>query len=162
MAKKKLTKTNAIRIVEQKHIAYTEHSYEWSEDDLSAVHVADQLGQDARRVFKTLVAQGSVSGPIVAVIPGAQELNLKKLAKASGNKKVEMFHVKDLEQATGYIRGGCSPVGMKKLYPTYIDASALAYSTIIISAGQRGLQMELSPHDLANLVAATFAEIVDE
>lgn len=161
MAKKKLTKTNAIRLVEQKKIAYSEYSYEWSEDDLSAGHVAAQLGQDENQVFKTLVATGNKTGTIVAVIPGARELDLKKLAKASGNKKVEMFHVRDLEQTTGYVRGGCSPVGMKKLFPTYIDASAHNFNTIIISAGQRGLQMELSPDDLAGLVRAEFADLTE-
>ena len=159
MAKKKLSKTNAIRIVEQHNIAYKEYSYEWSEDDLSARHVAAQLGQRDDQVFKTLVALGPRSGPVVAVVPGCRELDLKKLAKASGNKKVEMFHVKDLEQTTGYIRGGCSPVGMKKLFPTFIDSSALNFETIIISAGQRGLQMELSPEDLARLVRATFVDL---
>lgn len=162
MAKKKLQKTNAIRLVEQKGIAYTEHSYEWSEDSLGAEHVAKQLGQDENQIFKTLVATGNVTPVVVAVIPGGRELDLKKLAKASGNKKVEMLHVKDLEHTTGYIRGGCSPVGMKKLFPTFIDASAHDFVTIIVSAGQRGLQMELNPDELANLVRANFADLTLE
>lgn len=159
MARKKLQKTNAIRLVEQKGIPYLEHSYEWSEDNLGAEHVAEQLGQDENQIFKTLVATGTVTPVVVAVIPGGRELDLKKLAKASGNKKVEMLHVKDLERTTGYIRGGCSPVGMKKLFPTFIDVSAHDFETIIVSAGQRGLQMELDPDELASLVRAKFADL---
>ena len=154
MAKKKQVKTNAIRIVEQKKIPYQEHTYTFSEDDLGA--------QNEAQIFKTLVAVGNKTGPIVAVIPSNQELDLKKIAKESGNKKVEMLHLKDLESLTGYIRGGCSPVGMKKLFPTYFDQSALNFATIMVSAGKRGLQMELSPNDLASLVRGKFVDLILE
>lgn len=154
-----MTKTNAIRIVEQHGVAYNEYTYEWSEDDLSARHVAEQLGQDLDQLFKTLVVAGNATPYAVAVVPGGAELDLKKFAKASGNKKVEMLPLKDLERVTGYVRGGCSPVGMKKQFPTFIDESAQLFETIIVSAGQRGLQMELSPDELAALIGATFADI---
>lgn len=162
MAKKKQVKTNAIRIVEQKKIPYQEHTYTFSEDDLGAKHVAEELNQNEAQIFKTLVAVGNKTGPIVAVIPSNQELDLKKIAKESGNKKVEMLHLKDLESLTGYIRGGCSPVGMKKLFPTYFDQSALNFATIMVSAGKRGLQMELSPNDLAGLVRGKFVDLTLE
>lgn len=159
MAKKKIVKTNAIRMVEQKKIPYTEHEYEWDENYLSASSVAEQLPESQSRIFKTLVAVGNVTGPLVAVIPGEAELNLKKLAKVSGNKKVEMLHLKDLEATTGYIRGGCSPIGMKKLFPTYLDQIAENYDQIIVSAGRRGLQMELAPQDICALTSGQFADI---
>ncbi|MGF2201566.1 Cys-tRNA(Pro) deacylase [Enterococcus faecium] len=159
MAKKKIVKTNAIRMVEQKKIPYTEHEYEWDESHLSASSVAEQLPESQSRIFKTLVAVGNVTGPLVAVIPGEAELNLKKLAKVSGNKKVEMLHLKDLEATTGYIRGGCSPIGMKKLFPTYLDQIAESYKQIIVSAGRRGLQMELAPQDICALTSGQFADI---
>ncbi|HFL0901035.1 TPA: Cys-tRNA(Pro) deacylase [Enterococcus faecium] len=159
MAKKKIVKTNAIRMVEQKKIPYTEHEYEWDESHLSASSVAEQLPESQSRIFKTLVAVGNVTGPLVAVIPGEAELNLKKLAKVSGNKKVEMLHLKDLEATTGYIRGGCSPIGMKKLFPTYLDQIAESYEQIIVSAGRRGLQMELAPQDICELTSGQFADI---
>ncbi|EGP5587517.1 TPA: Cys-tRNA(Pro) deacylase [Enterococcus faecium] len=159
MAKKKIVKTNAIRMVEQKKIPYTEHEYEWDESHLSASSVAEQLPESQSRIFKTLVAVGNVTGPLVAVIPGEAELNLKKLAKVSGDKKVEMLHLKDLEATTGYIRGGCSPIGMKKLFPTYLDQIAESYEQIIVSAGRRGLQMELAPQDICALTSGQFADI---
>lgn len=159
MAKKKIVKTNAIRMVEQKKIPYTEHEYEWDENHLSESSVAEQLPESQSRIFKTLVAVGNVTGPLVAVIPGEAELNLKKLAKVSGNKKVEMLHLKDLEATTGYIRGGCSPIGMKKLFPTYLDQIAENYDQIIVSAGRRGLQMELAPQDICALTSGQFADI---
>ncbi|MCJ0538281.1 Cys-tRNA(Pro) deacylase [Enterococcus cecorum] len=162
MAKKKQVKTNAIRIVEQKKIPYQEHTYTFSEDDLGAKHVAEELNQNEAQIFKTLVAVGNKTGPVVAVIPSNQELDLKKIAKESGNKKVEMLHLKDLENLTGYIRGGCSPVGMKKLFPTYFDQSALNFATIMVSAGKRGLQMELSPNDLSSLVRGKFVDLTLE
>lgn len=162
MAKKKQVKTNAIRIVEQKKIPYQEHTYTFSEDDLGAKHVAEELNQNEAQIFKTLVAVGNKTGPVVAVIPSNQELDLKKIAKESGNKKVEMLHLKDLENLTGYIRGGCSPVGMKKLFPTYFDQSALNFATIMVSAGKRGLQMELSPDDLSSLVRGKFVDLILE
>lgn len=162
MAKKKQVKTNAIRIVEQKKIPYQEHTYTFSEDDLGAKHVAEELNQNEAQIFKTLVAVGNKTGPVVAVIPSNQELDLKKIAKESGNKKVEMLHLKDLENLTGYIRGGCSPVGMKKLFPTYFDQSALNFATIMVSAGKRGVQMELAPNVLAGLVRGKFVDLTLE
>lgn len=161
MAKKKLPKTNAIRLVEQKRIPYNEYTYEWSEDHLGAQIVAQQLGEDENQVFKTLVAVGNKTGVIVAVIPGNQSLDLKKLAKISGNKKVEMLPLKELETTTGYIRGGCSPIGMKKLFPTYIHESAQSFPTIIVSAGQRGLQLELAADAMAELIRGKFADITE-
>ena len=162
MAKKKQVKTNAIRIVEQKKIPYQEHTYTFSENDLGAKHVAEELNQNEAQIFKTLVAVGNKTGPVVAVIPSNQELDLKKIAKESGNKKIEMLHLKDLENLTGYIRGGCSPVGMKKLFPTYFDQSALNFATIMVSAGKRGVQMELAPNDLAGLVRGKFVDLTLE
>ncbi|MEQ3444898.1 Cys-tRNA(Pro) deacylase [Enterococcus cecorum] len=162
MAKKKQIKTNAIRIVEQKKIPYQEHTYTFSENDLGTKHVAEELNQNEAQIFKTLVAVGNKTGPVVAVIPSNQELDLKKIAKESGNKKVEMLHLKDLENLTGYIRGGCSPVGMKKLFPTYFDQSALNFATIMVSAGKRGVQMELAPNDLAGLVRGKFVDLTLE
>lgn len=162
MAKKKQIKTNAIRIVEQKKIPYQEHTYTFSENDLDAKHVAEELNQNEAQIFKTLVTVGNKTGPVVAVIPSNQELDLKKIAKESGNKKVEMLHLKDLENLTGYIRGGCSPVGMKKLFPTYFDQSALNFATIMVSAGKRGVQMELAPNDLAGLVRGKFVDLTLE
>ncbi|XBG73699.1 Cys-tRNA(Pro) deacylase [Enterococcus cecorum] len=162
MAKKKQIKTNAIRIVEQKKIPYQEHTYTFSENDLGAKHVAEELNQNEAQIFKTLVTVGNKTGPVVAVIPSNQELDLKKIAKESGNKKVEMLHLKDLENLTGYIRGGCSPVGMKKLFPTYFDQSALNFATIMVSAGKRGVQMEPAPNDLVGLVRGKFVDLTLE
>ena len=161
MAKKKIVKTNAIRLVEQKKISYKEYAYEWQENHLGADEVAAKLGQNPAQVFKTLVAVGNKTGVIVAVIPGNHELDLKKLAQLSENKKVEMLHLKDLEQTTGYIRGGCSPIGMKKLFPTFIDESANDFATTIISAGKRGLQLEIAPSDLAFLVSGKFGALTE-
>lgn len=161
MAKKKVEKTNAIRLIEQKKIPYIEHTYEWSEDHLRANDVSLTL-QTASPVYKTLVATGNKTGPIVAVIPGNREVDLKKLAKASGNKKVEMLHLKDLEATTGYIRGGCSPIGMKKVLPTYIEKQAQALEAFTISAGKRGLQMEVSPTAIAQLIEAQFVDLLQE
>lgn len=157
--KKKIQKTNAIRQVEQKNIAYNEYEFAWSEDHLSADSVAEKLEIDPARIFKTLVTVGNKTGPVVAVIPGNQELDLKKLAKVSGNKKIEMLHLKDLEETTGYIRGGCSPIGMKKLFPTFIAAQAQQYDRIIVSAGKRGLQIELAWQDILTLTNGEIADL---
>lgn len=162
MAKKKSIKTNAIRLVEQKKLAYVEHEYSWSETELGAGHVAEEVGIEPARIFKTLVAVGNKSGPLVAVIPSDHELDLKKIAKASGNKKVEMLHLKDLEDLTGYIRGGCSPIGMKKLFPTFLDASAQNFSEIAISAGKRGLQMEIAPSSIILLTKGQYASLTQD
>lgn len=160
VAKKKHQKTNAIRLVEQHKIPYSEREYEWSDGHVDAVTAANNLGMDVSAVFKTLLTVGNKTGPVVAVIPGNDELDLKALAKVSGNKKIEMLPLKELEQTTGYIRGGCSPIGMKKLFPTYIDEQALEKGTIHVSAGKRGLQMGIDAGELARLVKGQFVDIV--
>ncbi|MDF0480433.1 Cys-tRNA(Pro) deacylase [Vagococcus sp. PNs007] len=160
MAKKKIQKTNAIRLLDQKKITYAEQEFAYSEDHVDAVTVAHTLGEEEDEIFKTLVTVGNKTGPVVAVIPGNKELDLKRLAKVSGNKKIEMLPLKDLEATTGYIRGGCSPVGMKKLYPTYFDSSALDHDKIHVSAGRRGLQMSVNPKELGELVRAKFEDII--
>ena len=132
-----MTKTNAMRLLEQAKITYQTSQYDYSEEDLSGVHAAEVLGFDPAMVFKTLVTRGDKTGPVVFVIPVAQELDLKKAAKVSGNKSVAMVHVKELLVLTGYIRGGCSPIGMKKKFPTYVDESALD-QTIIREADSFG------------------------
>ncbi|MBP7952499.1 MAG: Cys-tRNA(Pro) deacylase [Enterococcus sp.] len=161
MAKKKESKTNALRIVEQQKIPYTLYHYTWSEDAVSANHVADQLLEKKEaQIFKTLLFVGNVTGPIVAVIPSNQEADLKKLAKLSGNKKVELLHLTELEKTTGYIRGGCSPVGMKKQFSTYLDSSVEIWDEMIVSAGRRGIQMGLAPQALIRLTKAIVGTII--
>ncbi|HRM23235.1 MAG TPA: Cys-tRNA(Pro) deacylase [Enterococcus aquimarinus] len=161
MTKKKESKTNALRIVEQQKIPYTLYHYTWSEDAVSANHVADQLLEKKEaQIFKTLLFVGNVTGPIVAVIPSNQEADLKKLAKLSGNKKVELLHLTELEKTTGYIRGGCSPVGMKKQFPTYLDSSVEIWDEMIVSAGRRGIQMGLAPQALIRLTKAIVGTII--
>ena len=147
-------KTNAARLLEAAGIKFELIPYEYSEDDLSAQSVAAELGEDIDLVFKTLVLRGDRNGIFVCVIPGDFELDLKLAAKISGNKSCEMVHVRELLPFTGYIRGGCSPIGMKKAYPTFIHESALLYDFIYISAGQRGLQLKLDPRDLIEYTSA--------
>ena len=156
---KKIEKTNAARLLDKAGISYKLIPYEFDENDLAAQHVADSLGQDIARVFKTLVLNGDKTGHIVCVVPGNGEVDLKALAKASGNKKVEMIAMKDLLGVTGYIRGGCSPVGMKKRFPTYFHTTALYFDTIYVSAGVRGLQLEIAPSDLIGFVGASVADV---
>lgn len=156
---KKLDKTNAARLLDRAGLQYNLVPYEVDENDLAAQHVADSLGQDIAKVFKTLVLHGDKTGYIVCVIPGDKEVDLKALAKVSGNKKVEMIPMKDLLQVTGYIRGGCSPIGMKKRFPTYFHKSATEHDVIYVSAGVRGLQIEIAPQDLIIFVQATVAEV---
>ena len=156
---KKTDKTNAARLLDKAGIAYNLIPYEFDENDLAAQHVADSLGQDIARVFKTLVLYGDKTKYIVCVVPGNTEVDLKALAKVSGNKKVEMIPMKDLLQVTGYIRGGCSPIGMKKPFPTFFHSTALQFDKIYVSAGVRGLQLEISPSDLISYVKATVAEV---
>src|SRR5574344_242304 len=148
MAKEKINKTNVARLLDKAKIAYDLVPYEVDENDLSATHVARQLGEEVRTVYKTLVLHGEKSGYFVCVIPGEEEVDLKKAAKVSGNKKVEMIAVKELLPLTGYIRGGCSPIGMKKHFPTYIHDSCNDFTYIYVSAGIRGLQIRLAPQDL--------------
>ena len=156
---KKTEKTNAARLLDKAGITYRLIPYEFDENDLAAQHVADSLGQDIACVFKTLVLNGDKSGYIVCVIPGNGEVDLKALAKVSGNKKVEMIPMKDLLGVTGYIRGGCSPVGMKKRFPTYFHSTALDHEIIYVSAGVRGLQLEISPSELISHVGGTVADV---
>ena len=156
---KKTDKTNAARLLDKAGCTYKLVSYEFDENDLAVQHVADSLGQDIARVFKTLVLHGDRTGYVVCVVPGDGEVDLKALAKASGNKKVEMIPMKDLLGVTGYIRGGCSPVGMKKRFPTYFHSTALSFETIYVSAGVRGLQLEISPAALISFVGGTVADV---
>lgn len=149
-----MEKTNAARLLSAASIAYELIPYGYTEDDLSATHVAQTLGEDIERVFKTLVLRGDRNGLFVCVIPGNFEVDLKLAAKISGNKSCQMIHVKELLPLTGYIRGGCSPIGMKKKYPTFIHESALLYDYIFISAGVRGLQIKIAPADLIGFVGA--------
>lgn len=159
---KKIEKTNAARLLDKAKIAYDLIPYEFDENDLAAQHVADSLGQDIAKVFKTLVLHGDKTGYIVCVIPGDKEVDLKALAKVSGNKKVEMIPMKDLLSVTGYIRGGCSPIGMKKRFPTFFHSSAAEHDVIYVSAGVRGLQVEINPKDLISYVQATVADVATE
>jgi len=155
-----MSKTNAIRILESHKIKFETLSYEVDENDLSGETVAFKVGVEPETVFKTLVCTGDKTGHIVFCIPVTQELNLKKTASASGNKKVEMIKVKDLLPLTGYLRGGCSPVGMKKLFQTYIDETAQLFENIYVSAGVRGTQMKLSSNDLLQIVDAVYADLI--
>ena len=156
---KKTEKTNAARLLDKAGIAYNLIPYEFDENDLAVQHVADCLGQPRERVFKTLVLHGDKTGHIVCVVPGNGEVDLKALAKASGNKKVEMIAMKDLLAVTGYIRGGCSPIGMKKKFPTYFHSTACDFETIYVSAGVRGLQIEIAPAALIGFVGAVVADV---
>lgn len=156
---KKIEKTNAARLLDKAKIKYNLIPYEFDENDLAAQHVADSLGQDIAKVFKTLVLHGDKTGYVVCVIPGDMEVDLKALAKVSGNKKVEMIPMKDLLQVTGYIRGGCSPIGMKKRFPTYFHTTAMQQDVIYVSAGVRGLQIEIAPQDLIDFVQAAVEEV---
>ncbi|GAB6009292.1 Cys-tRNA(Pro) deacylase [Dysgonomonas reticulitermitis] len=148
----KIDKTNAIRLLDKQKIKYNLVPYDVDEDDLSAIHVAEQLNEPVDQVFKTLVLKGDKSGYFVCIIPGAEELNLKIAAKVSGNKNCDMIPMKDLLTVTGYIRGACSPIGMKKQYPSYIDKTVEKHSFIYISAGKRGLQIQIKPQDLFQIV----------
>ena len=156
---KKIEKTNAARLLDKAGIKYNLIPYEVDENDLAVQHVADCLGQDIERVFKTLILHGDKAGYVVCVVPGDMEVDLKALAKASGNKKVEMIAMKDLLSVTGYIRGGCSPIGMKKRFPTFFHSTAISFDRIYVSAGVRGLQLEINPADLIKFVSGTVADV---
>lgn len=160
MKKEKIEKTNASRILDKAKVKYSLVPYEVDESDLSAVHVAAQLGEPIERVFKTLVLLGDKIGYFVCVIPGDKELDLKHAAKISGNKSCNMVHVKELLDLTGYIRGGCSPIGMKKHFPTFFDSSCLQFDYIYISAGKRGLQIQANPNDLIKISDAAACGII--
>ena len=152
-------KTNAMRLLEQAGVPFETGEYEVDETDLSGVHAAAQLGADPDCVFKTLVARGEKAGLFVFCIPCAAELDLKKCAAVAGEKKIELVHVKELLGLTGYIRGGCSPVGMKKKYPTFLDETAVLFERIYVSAGQRGHQLIVNPEALAAYLEARFADL---
>ncbi len=155
-----MTKTNAVRILESKGITFDTVEYEFSEDELDAVSVANKIEANPETVFKTLVARGDKNGINVFVIPGNFELNLKKAAAASGNKKIELIKVKELLPLTGYVRGGCSPVGMKKSFPTFIDETAQLFENIYVSAGIRGMQIRIAPLDLLKICDGEFYDLI--
>lgn len=157
-----MTKTNVMRLLEAAGIAYRTAEYEYDESDLSGLHAAEQVGMPAEQVFKTLVTRGDKTGIIVFCIPVDMELDLKKAAIVSKNKKVEMIHVKELLGLTGYIRGGCSPIGMKKKYPTFIDETCILFEEIAVSAGVRGAQVILDPQELMKYVEAAEADVTKE
>lgn len=155
-----LSKTNAIRILDAKKVSYDILTYENKDGKIDGVSVAEKVGKDPKDVYKTLVAQGASKNIYVYVIPVAEELDLKKAAKAAGEKNVEMLPVKDIQKWTGYIRGGCSPIGMKKEYRTFIDESCLEIESIVISAGKIGMQMVLEPEKLKELTNANITDVL--
>ena len=155
-----MNKTNVIRILEKLNISHSTIEYTTNEDELDAITVANKINADPEKVFKTLVARGDKSGVVVFVIPGNYELDLKKSAQISDNKKIEMIKVKEINSITGYIRGGCSPIGMKKNYPTFIDESALLFDQIFVSAGVRGMQLNISPNDLIEVTNAKVGDLI--
>ena len=162
MAKKKdadINKTNAMRLLEQAGIAFRIETYEFDEEHLSGEHVASQVSLPADQIFKTLVVRGDKQGIMVFCVPVTMELYLKKAAKAAGDKKIEMTHVKELLGLTGYIRGGCSPIGMKKKYPTWIDETAMLYDEIAVSGGVRGMQIIIHPEELKDFIEAVYADV---
>ena len=150
-----MTKTNVMRLLDAAGVHYRTAEYEYDESDLSGRHAAEQLDLPAEQVFKTLVARGDKTGPVVFCIPVLDELDLRRAAAVSGNKKVELIHLKELLPLTGYLRGGCSPIGMKKKFPTYIDETCILFDEIAVSAGARGKQIILSPDHLISYTAAT-------
>ena len=154
-----MTKTNVLRLLDAAKIPYRTAEYDWDESDLSGTHAAEAIGVAAERIFKTLVARGEKRGFLVFCIPVCCELDLKKAAKAAGDKKVELIHVKELLPTTGYIRGGCSPIGMKKAFPTYLDETAVLYDEIGVSAGCRGCQVLLAPDALIDYVNSEVADL---
>lgn len=156
---KQISKTNAMRILDQNNISYSTGEYEYDESDLSGNHAAEVLGISEDEIFKTLVTRGQDNQLFVFVIPVSGELDLKKAATAAGQKRVEMIHVKELVGLTGYMRGGCSPIGMKKQFPTFVDETAVLFDHIYISAGKRGEQIVLSADDLIDVVNGSYADL---
>lgn len=156
----KLQKTNAARLLDKAKITYRLIPYEFDENDLAASHVAESLGEDIHRVFKTLVLKGERNGYFVCVVPGNCEVDLKKAAKCFSDKKADLIPMKELLPLTGYIRGGCSPIGMKKPFPTFFHSTATGFDRIYVSAGVRGLQLEIDPRQLIDFVGGTLADIV--
>ena len=157
---KKIEKTNAARLLDRAKIAYDLVPYTVDENNLAATHVAEELGEDIATVFKTLVLRGDRAGLFVCVIPGDKEVDLKAAARVSGNKKADLIPMKELLPTTGYIRGGCSPIGMKKPLPTFIHSTCLDHERIYISAGVRGLQIAIAPADLVAYVGATVVDLI--
>lgn len=155
-----VSKTNAARLLDQQKIHYELIPYDVDENDLGAQHIADQLGEDIHQVFKTLVLCGDKTRYFACVIPGCDEVDLKKAAKATGNKKCDLIPVKELLPLTGYIRGGCSPIGMKKAFPIYIHYNIEDFDTIYVSAGMRGLQLKIAPNDLIKVTRASLCDLV--
>ena len=156
----KETKTNAMRLLDSNKINYTTHSYENKDNKIDGVAVAHKINKDVESVFKTLVTQGHSKEYYVFVVPVAEELDLKKASKAANEKNVEMIHVKDINKITGYIRGGCSPLGMKKFFKTFIHESALHFNTVVFSGGKIGSQIEMDPNDLNEVIDCSFADII--
>lgn len=158
----KIEKTNAARLLDRAKIKYSLVPYEVDPDDLAAQHIADTLGEDINRVFKTLVLFGEKAGHFVCVVPGNTEVDLKKAAKAAGAKKADLIPMKELLPLTGYIRGGCTSIGMKKKFPTFFHSSALNFDKIFVSAGQRGLQLEIAPCDIIAYTEAVVTDLVKD
>lgn len=156
-----MKKTNAARFLDAKSIQYELIEYEVDESDLSAVTLAKKIGQDVELIFKTLVLRGDKTGVFICIIPGNTEVDLKKAAKVSGNKNCAMVHQKELLPLTGYIRGGCSPLGMKKTYQTYIDETCYLFDHIFVSAGQRGLQFKINPEDLVKVTGSVVCNLAE-
>lgn len=155
-----IQKTNVARLLDKAKIPYELVPYTVDENNLAADHVAEELGEDINQVFKTLILHGDRSGYFVCVVPGNTEVDLKKAAKAAGAKKAEMIPMKELLPLTGYIRGGCSPIGMKKPFPTFFHSSALDFDVIYVSAGVRGLQLKIDPQDLISYVRANVTDLI--
>ncbi|MGN0144382.1 MAG: Cys-tRNA(Pro) deacylase [Clostridium sp.] len=160
MAKAKENKTNAMRLLDRNKIEYTTHAYENEDGKIDGIAVAHKIGKDEACVFKTLVTIGHSKENYVFVVPVAEELDMKKAAKAAGEKNVEMIHVKDINKTTGYIRGGCSPLGMKKVFKTFVHNSALDCETIVFSGGKIGSQIEMNPNDLPKVIGCEFVDII--
>ena len=158
---KKIEKTNAARLLDRAKIDYELVPYTVDENDLAATHVAEELGEPIEQVFKTLILKGDRNGFLVCVIPGDREVDLKKAAKISGNKSVQMLPMKELLPTTGYIRGGCSPIGMKRRFPTFLHATCLEFTHIYISAGVRGLQLKIDPQALIGYTEAVVADLTE-
>ena len=156
-----INKTNVARLLDKAKISYELVPYIVDENNLAATHIAEQLNENIKQVFKTLILRGDKTGHFVCVIPGDEEVNLKKAAKVSGNKKADLIPMKDLLPTTGYIRGGCSPVGMKKPFPTFFHYTCDEFEYIYVSAGVRGLQLKIKPNDLIGYVKASLAELTD-
>ena len=160
MAKVKETKTNAMRLLDRNKVEYTTHSYQNEDGKIDGIAVAHKIGKDEESVFKTLVTIGHSKENYVFVVPVAEELDMKKAAKAAGEKNIEMIHVKDINKITGYIRGGCSPLGMKKVFKTFIHTTAVNYPTIVFSGGKIGSQIEMNPNDLPKVIECEFVDII--